>query len=48
MPALTAAWWPVDITSDKVSTDFKIAFGCPVPGIGTSVLPASGTRTASP
>ena len=47
-PALTAAWCPVDITSDSASSDRSTASGCPDPGTGTRVLPASGTRTASP
>ena len=47
-PAMTAAWCPVDITSDRASSDFSTVSGWPVPGTGTRVLPASGTRTASP
>ena len=31
-PALTAAWWPVDITSDSVSSDLSIVVGVPDPG----------------
>ena len=47
-PALTAAWWPVDITSDSVSSERRVSSVWPDPGTGTRVLPASGTRTASP
>ncbi len=46
--AHTAAWWPVPITSDRVSSERSSSSGCPEPGTGTSVPSASGTRTASP
>jgi hypothetical protein len=47
-PALTVAWWPVDMTSLNASRDRSVSSECSDPGTGTSVLPASGTRTASP
>src|SRR5207244_13308168 len=47
-PALTAAWWPVHITSESARNDRIISSECLVPGTGTSVLPARGTRTACP
>lgn len=47
-PALTAAWWPVLITSESVSSDRRVASSWPEPGTGTNVPDASGTRTASP
>lgn len=46
--AQTAAWWPVDMTSERVSSEASIASEWPEPGTGTSAPSASGTRTASP
>ena len=46
--AHTAAWWPVAMTSDSVSSERIISSEWPDPGTVTSVLSASGTRTASP
>jgi hypothetical protein len=45
--AATAAWWPVPITSDSVSSDGMSASSSPT-GSATSVPSACGTRTASP
>ncbi len=45
--ATTAAWWPVPITSDSVSSDGISASSSPT-GSTTSVPSACGTRTASP
>src|SRR5215472_15080012 len=36
------------MTSDRASSDFSVWSERPEPGTGTRVLPASGTRTASP
>ena len=46
--AHTAAWWPVAITSESVSSERIISSEWPEPGTVTSVPSASGTRTASP
>ena len=46
--AHTAAWWPVAITSESVSSEASISSECPEPGTLTSEPSASGTRTASP
>ena len=43
-----AAWWPVDMTSDRVSSERSMASEWPEPGTLTRVPSASGTRTASP
>ena len=45
--AATAAWWPVPITSDSVSSEGMSASSSPT-GSTTSVPSACGTRTASP
>ena len=42
-PALTAAWCPVDITSERVSSDRSTSSEWPVPGTGTR---AAGERYA--
>src|SRR5207245_11328117 len=47
-PALTAAWWPVLMTSESVSTPAIVASEWPEPGTTTRVASAKGTRTASP
>ena len=47
-PAQTAAWWPVAMTSESVSSERSISSEWPEPGTATSVPSASGTRTASP
>ncbi|HEX2086484.1 MAG TPA: hypothetical protein VHF89_12430 [Solirubrobacteraceae bacterium] len=44
--ATTAAWWPVPMTSDSVSSDGMSASSSPT-GSGYSVPSASGTRSAS-
>ena len=46
-PAVTAPWWPVQNTSDSVSSDGMSAESGAT-GSLTSVPWASGTRTASP
>ena len=46
-PAVTAPWWPVQYTSDSVSSD-GISAESGATGSLTSVPWASGTRTASP
>ena len=45
--AATAAWWPVAMTSESVSSDGISASSWPT-GSATSVPSACGTRTASP
>src|SRR2546430_11458361 len=45
--AATAAWWPVPITSESVSSDGISSSSAPT-GSTTSVPSACGTRTASP
>ena len=45
--AESAAWWPVDITSESVSSD-GISASSWSTGSGTRVPSACGTRTASP
>ena len=47
-PALTAAWWPVHMTSESATSERIVASECPEPGTVTSVASANGTRTASP
>ena len=47
-PALTAAWCPVHMTSDSASSERIVSSEWPEPGTRTRVLPARGTRTASP
>ena len=45
----TAAWWPVDITSERVSRlAVRAASGSVTPSTFRSVPSACGTRTASP
>ena len=45
-PAVTAAWWPVQNTSDRVSSEGSSAESSPT-GSFTSVPWACGTRIAS-
>src|SRR6478672_10130115 len=47
-PALTAAWWPVHMTSERLASERSVSPACPEPGTRTSVASAKGTRTASP
>ena len=46
--AQTAAWWPVAITSESVSSERIISSEWPEPGPSRASPSASGTRTASP
>src|SRR5438132_1422264 len=41
-PALTAAWWPVLITSERARNDRIISSECLEPGTGTREAPVRG------